>query len=109
MVCGWPFSVTLKSSAFRPSIGLPLLSSTVTVSITSCELMENLVICGSAAAAGGVCCCGVAAGAWVRGACCAVAARRQLSRIAVICRMTLEPHPHGCLQGAHLVGPVRQA
>ena len=36
MVCGTPFSVTVKSLAVRPSIGLPLLSFTVTVSTTSC-------------------------------------------------------------------------
>src|SRR5450432_1197155 len=42
MVWGTLSSVTVKSLAVRPSMGLPFLSVTVTVSITSCCVTENL-------------------------------------------------------------------
>ena len=42
IVCGLPSSVTVKSSAVRPSIALPFLSLTVTSSTTSCALAENV-------------------------------------------------------------------
>ena len=38
MVCGTPFSVTVKSLAVSPSMGFPFLSFTTTVSTTSCVL-----------------------------------------------------------------------
>src|SRR6516164_7621332 len=98
MVCGVPFSVTLKSSALSPSMVLPFLSVTVTVSITNWELMENLAMLPSCVAAAG--------GVWA--GCCAVAAISQVKRAAVIFRIGLEPHPHGCLHRAHLVGRGRQ-
>src|SRR5208337_2691662 len=41
MVCGWPFSVTTKSLEVSPSIGLPFLSFTETVSTTSWVVAWN--------------------------------------------------------------------
>src|SRR5580658_2989167 len=43
MVCGFPSSVRMKSLEVRPPMGLPFLSLTLTVRITSCVLLENVV------------------------------------------------------------------
>ena len=90
MVCGTPFSVTLKSSAFSPSIGLPFLSTALTVSITSCELMENLAI--PSCPAGVVCAPGSAGGVCGgRAGCCASAAAITMHAVTAAAAFLLTP------------------
>src|SRR5260370_42556705 len=57
MVCATPSSVMVKSLAVRPSMGLPLLSVTLTVSTTNWVLLWNLTV--PLAGVGGFCvvCC----------------------------------------------------
>src|SRR5690242_19361120 len=87
-------------------MGLPFLSVTVTVSITSCESTENFAMPAAGAAAGGVCCAGVAGGGAV---CCAAAISSQLKKVAVTFRIWLEPHPEISHQLTHLRRTGRQA
>src|SRR5262249_25513706 len=78
------FSVTVKSFAVSPSMDLPSLSCTVTISTTSCELLWKVVM--------GSC-----------GACCALAAKRNVSNKSVIDFIASVPHPHRKLHRPLLV------
>ena len=100
MVCGTPSSVMMKSFAVRPSIGLPFLSLTLTVSTTSCVLDVNFG--RRRAGAAGCCCAGTTAAATGR--------RHGQEAIAAmrLFRM-LEPHPQIESDAAHRVGRCRQA
>src|SRR4029453_9573038 len=91
MVCGTPSSVMLKSFAVKPSIGLPDLSLTVTVSTVNCAPLRKT---------GGACGCG----------CCAVSgatSTRASSEAAL--RVMSEPHPKTALHLAHRVGLTGEA
>src|SRR5260370_23152917 len=57
MVCATPSSVMVKSLAVRPSMGLPFLSVTPTVSITNWVLLWNLTVVLAGAGGGCVACC----------------------------------------------------
>src|SRR5580693_3195723 len=90
MVCATPSSVMMKSFAVSPSMGLPLLSLTETVSTTSCVVEVNLA---SEDAAG----------------CCA----KRLSKSSRTAQndvnlRILEPHPEGRLKGSHRIRRRRQ-
>src|SRR5438105_8421205 len=65
MVCGALFSVIVKSLAVRPSMGLPSLSRTETISTTKFKFVENFAIPSGPVVAGGA------------GTCWAVAAIKQ--------------------------------
>src|SRR5580658_1658646 len=70
--CGAPFSVTVKSLAVKPSIGLPFLSVTTTDSTTNCVLVVNVGVALLPGCAFWPICC----------ACRATAASRQQDRPA---------------------------
>src|SRR5579883_18953 len=87
--CGTPFSVTTKSLAVSPSMGLPFLSLTLTVSTTSCESAVNLI---EGTPAGGCC--------W--------ASNRGIARSGARAFRMLEPHPQRGLDAAHGIGGIGQ-
>src|SRR3954447_6851898 len=96
IVCGCPFSVMVKSLAVRPSIGLPSLSFTETISTTSWVLEVNFGTPPAGVAAGGCCWPGIS--------------ERQLKN-AMAARnfRMLEPHPQIETDRAHLVRRRRQS
>src|SRR4051812_19276468 len=97
--CGLPSSDTTKSEAFRPVMGLPLLSLRMRSSTTSCVLASNLYPVLAGAGAG-------AAGGWA--GCWAEAIRTQARNVAVIGRI-LEPEPHGGAERAHAARRLQQS
>ena len=90
----------MKSLAVRPSIGLPFLSFTVTVSTTSCVLVENLT--RRRRAAGGGCCCAAEPAA------AAGQQQNELRRRSLIRIVRTSPAELACTR-AHRVGRRRQA
>src|SRR5215469_2044181 len=90
MVWGWLSSVMVKSFAVRPSIGLPSLPLTVTVSITSVAPVMKV---------------GVAAPDWTLvPTCCDQAASVNERKAERVRRIVLEPHSQGGLHAPHRVG-----
>src|SRR5690349_12879787 len=100
IVCGTPFSVTVKSLAVRPSMRLPFLSLTLTISTTSCVLDVNLGMVAGVAA-GGVVCCAVSPSG------CISEMQVTIDRMMRLIRI-LEPHPQIHANTAHRVGRHRQ-
>src|ERR1017187_2562807 len=103
MVCGLPSSVTTKSLAVRPSMTLPSLSLTLTISSTNWDRLENLT--GSPAAAGGFCVAGAGRGGW---ACGAPAASIETSKTMTVGRISSGPQSHIGSDYAHRIGAAGQ-
>src|SRR5579872_5554649 len=88
--CGLPSSVTVKSLAVRPLMGLPSLSFTLTISTISVALASNLKPPPLTVRGALVCCC-------------AEATRSQARKVAVSDRIFLEVESQGCIEGAHRI------
>src|SRR5271157_1674156 len=99
--CGLPSSVTVKSLAWRPLMGLPSLSLTFTISITRVALASNLTqpltVRGAL-----VCCCAVATRSQPRN----VAVTRSAARID---RIGLEVESQSRIERPHGIGAGGEA
>src|SRR5260370_4279000 len=87
MFCGFPSSSSRKSSFFRPSTGLPDLSRTKQLTITSVLLLVNVTVSSFFCCA----CCGRAT----------LITRKNRSSLEWRIVQDLKPKAHGCRQRAH--------